>query len=307
MDPTTSFSRPIACFVDQPSSAMKTRLLFGALLVSTTPVLASGLRAAGDVQPPPPQVLGRSLPEAPARLVENQRIYGPDAARPLIAPEVAKGLVERFRTTYSSPAAPRLVLYVNRELVGDGAAMKLTGHTENYTRTEQAGVDTALKTRGTNTYAVGTDAAPPSLADRQTVREIERLFGRVFRNADARLADQATAVALLPDEPGRSLAGSRAAKDREALAKVADIAVEVLITSRNLPVTMVSGDQLVPVPDIQVTAIRLKDAAIVGQASAADVLGKGADAGRKARQYDIQEITEATALALMEDMLLGAK
>ena len=47
----------------------------------------------------------------------------------------------------------------------------------------------------------------------------------------------------------------------------------------------ISGDQLVPVPDIQVTAIRLKDAAIVGQASAADVLGKGAEAGRKARQH----------------------
>jgi hypothetical protein len=37
------------------------------------------------------------------------------------------------------------------------------------------------------------------------------------------------------------------------------------------------------------------------------VLGKGSDAGRKARQYDVQEITEATALALMEDMLIGAK
>jgi hypothetical protein len=288
------------CSVGDFLSVMKHRLFFSALLLSTP------LLAAEDIQPPP-LVPGRQIPEAPARLVENQRLYGTEAARPLVAPEVAKRLVDRFRTAYSAPSAPRLVLYVNRELVGDGAAMKLTGHTESYSRTEQAGVDTALKTRGTNTYEVKKDAAAPSLADRQTVREIERLFGRVFRNADARLADQATAVALLPDEPGRSLASSQAAKDREALAKVADIAVEVLITSRNLPVTMVSGDQLLPVPDIQVTAIRLKDAAIVGQASASDVLGKGADAGRKARQYDIQEITEATALALMEDMLVGAK
>mgnify|MGYP003329584171 CR=1 FL=1 len=33
-------------------------------------------------------------------------------------------------------------------------------------------------------------------------------------------------MALLPDEPGRSLVGSQAAKEREALTKVADIAVE---------------------------------------------------------------------------------
>ena len=286
---------------------MNTRLLLSGLLLSAL-VLASGLRAAtGEIQPPPPVLPGRQLPEAPARLVENQRVYGPDAAQPLVTAEVAKRLVDRFRTAYSSPSSPRLVLYVNRALVGDSSTMNLTGHTESYTRTEKAGVDTSLKTRGTNTYEVKKDAAVPSLADRQTGREIERLFGRVFRNADARLADQATAVALLPDESGRSLSSSQAAKDREALAKVADITVEILITSRNLPVTMISGDQLVPVPDIQVTAIRLKDAAIVGQASAADVLGKGADAGRKARQYDIQEITEATALALMEDMLLCAK
>lgn len=270
------------------------------------PVLLTGLCAAEMVEAPP-RIPGRSLPEAPARLVENQRLYGAEADnRPLIAPEVAKRLVDRFRTAFSAPTSPRIVLYVNRELVGDGQALKLTGHTESYTQTEKAGVDTSLKTRGSNTYEVKKDPAP-SLADRQTVREIERLFGRVFRNADARLADQGVAVALLPDEPGRRLLGDQAAKDREALAKVADIAIEVLITSRTLSVTMISGDQLIPVPDIQVTAIRLKDAAIVGQASASDVLGKGAEAGRKARQYDVQEITEATALALMEDMLLGAK
>jgi hypothetical protein len=285
---------------------MKTnRLLCGFLL--SGPVLLTGLQAA-EMSPPPPQLPGRQIPEAPARLVENQRLYGQESANlPLVAPEVAKRLVDRFRANFSAPTSPRIVLYVNRELVTGGSAMELTGHTESYTRTEEKGVDTSLKTRGTNTYEVKKDAAAATLADRQTVREIERLFGRVFRNADAHLADQATAVALLPDEPGHRLLGDQAAKDREALAKVADIAIEVLITSRNLPVTMVSGDQLVPVPDIQVTAIRLKDAAIVGQASAADVLGKGSDAGRKARQYDVQEITEATALALMEDMLIGAK
>jgi len=61
------------------------------------------------------------------------------------------------------------------------------------------------------------------------------------------------------------------------------------------------------VPDIQATAIRLKDAVILGQAAASDVLGKDAQAGRMVSTYDVRDITEATALALMEDMLGSAK
>jgi hypothetical protein len=61
------------------------------------------------------------------------------------------------------------------------------------------------------------------------------------------------------------------------------------------------------VPDIQATAIRLKDAAIVGQAAASDIIGKGVPAGRVVRQFDVRDITEATALALMEDMLTGKR
>jgi len=79
----------------------------------------------------------------------------------------------------------------------------------------------------------------------------------------------------------------------------------VLISSRNLPVVEVSGDSTVAVPDIQMTAIRLKDASILGQASASDVLGQSAT--RAAKQFGVSEITEATALALMEDMLSSAK
>ena len=69
----------------------------------------------------------------------------------------------------------------------------------------------------------------------------------------------------------------------------------------------VSGDQTLTVPDIQATAIRLKDAVILGQAAASDVLGKDVQAGRMVSTYSVQDITEATALALMEDMLGSAK
>jgi hypothetical protein len=139
------------------------------------------------------------------------------------------------------------------------------------------------------------------------VREVERLFGRAFRNAGAQLADQKIATSMLPEEPGTHLVGDAAAKDRKALSGIADIAIEVLISSRNITVPEVSGDVTYPVPDIQATAIRLKDAAIVGQAAASDVIGKGVQAGRVVRQFDVRDITEATALALMDDMLTGKR
>ena len=101
--------------------------------------------------------------------------------------------------------------------------------------------------------------------------------------------------------------GDNAAKDRQALSNIADIAIEILISSRSITVPEVAGDATYPVPDIQATAIRLKDAAIVGQAAASDIVGRGSQAGRVVRQFSVQDITEATALALMEDMLTGKR
>jgi len=193
------------------------------------------------------------------------------------------------------------VIYVNRALIDTSSGLKLTERVEQFEKS-----DAASKTSGTNTYKAR-DTIAPTLADQQTVREIERLFGRAFRHAGAQLADHHIAASLLPEEPGSHLVGDHAAKDRQALAKVADIAIEVLISSQNITVPEVSGDTTVPVPDIQATAIRLKDAAIVGQAAASDLIGKGIQAGRAVRQFSVQDITEATAIALMEDMLTGKK
>lgn len=229
------------------------------------------------VSPPPP--VAQAYPQAaqPARQPGEQKVYTP-AAETLIARSAADGVMEGFRKNYrTAENAPRLVVYVNRALLDSGSGQKPA------------------------------DARPAALADQQTVREVERLFGRVFRHAGAQLADQKIATALLPEQPGAHLTGDSAAKDREALAKVADIAIEVLISSRSLTLPGLSGDQTFPVPDIQATAIRLKDAAIVGQAAASDIIGKGLQAGRVLRQFDVSDITEATAIALMEDMLTGAK
>jgi hypothetical protein len=320
---------------------MKTYLLL--------PLIATVGCAQVQSRPPePPTPVTQSMPPAErypdsTRQAENQRLYGP-AGLSLIGPDIAQKIVDRFRTAYGSPSAPRIVVYVNRELVDTTAGMKLTGHTEKYEKTESkqerdmtspvlvggtpqtqvnvtvganpaANPDavgkgtashTTTTTSGENTYKVS-DAPGATLADRQTVREVERLFGRAFRSAGAQLVDQKVAASLIPDEAGHRLIGDQAAKDRSALNQIADIAIEVLISNRNLTVPEVSGDTTYSVPDIQATAIRLKDSAIVGQASASDVLGKDRTAGRIVRQFDVRDITEATALALMDDMLTGRK
>jgi hypothetical protein len=173
---------------------------------------------------------------------------------------------------------------------------------------QSAGTNGAVRISGENSYTLK-DSVTPTLADRQTVREVERLFGRPFRAAGATLADQRIAADMIGDKSLGSLSGTgdQAGRDRAALGQVADVVLEILISSRNITVPAVSGDQTLTVPDIQATAIRLKDALILGQAAASDVLGKDVQAGRMVSTYDVRDITEATALALMEDMLGSAK
>lgn len=274
-------------------------LLFAPFSLFIIPALIAQV----DNPPPTPPPVYQAPPSAPSASqapASNQRVFGPSGDT-LIARQSAAGIIEGFRKAYNTDSAPRIVIYVNRTLVDTTTGMKLTAHSEKYYKENEA-----VKTSGENTYAVK-EATAPTLADQQTVREIERLFGRAFRNGGATLADQKSAVALLEDNPGHRLVGDQAAKDREALAKIADVAVEVLISSRSLTVPEVSGDKTYSVPDIQATAIRLKDSAIIGQAAASDILGQDMQAGRIVKQFGVRDITEATALALMEDMLSGKK
>jgi hypothetical protein len=279
------------------------------LFLSALSLLPAAIVLADD-QPPVPVV--QTMPPPPAtRPADNQQLYGGPA--PLVTPEAAKALIDKFRAAYAQNEGPRFVFYVNRELIDAESGLKLTRRTE---RTEAGESETNNgaptqedKIVAHNTYEAK-DTSAPTLTDRQTVRDVERLFGRPFRAAGARLADQQVAASLLADKPFDTFAavgGDQARKDREALANVADIAVEVLVSSREVTVTTISGEAVVTVPDIQATAIRLKDSAIVGQASSSDILGKDPQAGRIAQRYDVRDITEATALALMQDMLTGAK
>jgi hypothetical protein len=280
---------------------MSRALFFVPLAFTFVPLM---LAQSANQPPSPPPPIAQASPRVTAPMPQSmqpaQRVYGPSADT-LIARQTADGILEGFRKAYVIDGAPRVVIYVNRALIDTSTGLKLTDRTEQFEKS-----DAGLKTSGTNTYKTK-DAAAPTLADQQTVREIERLFGRAFRHAGAQLADQKIATSLLPQEAGAHLTGDQAADDRKALSNIADIAIEVLISSRNITVPEVAGDATYPVPDIQATAIRLKDAAIVGQAAASDIIGKGVQAGRVVRQFSVQDITEATAIALMEDMLTGKR
>ena len=125
-----------------------------------------------------------------------------------------------------------------------------------------------------------------------------------MREAGATLVDQKVAAQLIANRPLEDFVGTadtpEARKDREALTKSADAVIEVLMSSRDVSVPTISGAQTVSVPEIQATAINLKDSKIIGQAASSEVTSRVPPSSLGG--YDVSEITEATALALMEDM-----
>jgi hypothetical protein len=265
----------------------------------------------------------------------------------LVSAEQAQGIIDRFRAAYPKLNSPRFLIYVNRDLIDEKSGMRLTSRTQrtDASRSEvktdfQDGTALAAQPATNNitvspngTVTVNAPGSLPSkgsletrsekaateeryrfherpqqtLADRHTLRDVERLFGRPLRAGGASLADQRLATQLMPERPvdafTHSAESDAARKDREALAKIADVVLEVLISSRNVTVNTVSGERVHTVPDIQATAIRLSDSQILGQASATDVLGHS----RIAQNFDVRQVAEATALALMEDMMVGVE
>jgi len=280
---------------------MKTKISFLSLYI-WLPLVWAG-------SPPPPVVLAPApvVTPAPAPVPVYNYEQKPLAGRqPLITPENAQGIIDKFKAAYPKLGSPRFVIYVNRELVDENSGLKLTARNEKVDTTRQAaGAPNAggkESIAAENRYS-RTERKEPVLADRQTMRDVERLFGRPLRFAGASLSDQRLATQLMADKPLRSLGtqGDQARKDREALAQIADVAVEVLISSKSVTVPEVAGDRTYALPDIQATAIQLKDAKILGQASSSDAM-RGNPA-YYARNFDVRDITETTALALMEDML----
>ncbi len=328
---------------------MKLRILwsaFAALAGASAPALGADPRAGERPPVHRADPADRAGP-LPAAGGSAQRLYEPGAT--LVAPGKAAEIVGRFREAYERSGRARIVLAVNRELVESGSGLRLTGRTERVEtyREEFAGDLAPAEVRdpgapGTQvnvsvggpagggiarrTLAKGgsteraervvadnvyTEVPRPAakLADRQTVRDLERLFGRPLRAGGAVLVDQRVVASLLEDAPlDRFLTGRNEAarKDRAALAASADAVLEVLISSRALTVAGLAEDRTYDVPDIQATLVRLADGAILAQASSTDVLGKDRYAGPIVRAFDVNDIAEATALALMEDFAVTA-
>src|SRR4051794_5446690 len=93
------------------------------------------LEAQSESQPPPPVAQGPASANNPfAPPADIQRVYGPTPGT-LIARETANGILENFHKVYAVTDAPRVVIYVNRELVDLDTGLKLTGHTEKYETT----------------------------------------------------------------------------------------------------------------------------------------------------------------------------
>jgi len=118
---------------------------------------------------------------------------------------------------------------------------------------------------------------PDELATQQTKREVERLFGRPLRLAGATLVDT-------------------------DLSSESEVTFEVLISARKL-----GGKGSKTVPDIQVTVIRFADGSIIGQATVLDLFPNREVANRQLPNYSIQQLTQATALAVMKDISATAK
>ena len=329
---------------------MKTTIFVGLGLTAWTclaPAQVNQPKTSPPAPPPPPPVSATApSPGSPERFTYEQK---PVAGRPfLVTPEQAQTIINRFKETYAKLGSPRVLVFVNRDLVDQQSGTKLSARheetesvrgdvkalsdggprasahppTANAPRIEGAPGDLNTATKdlaagkggiagqvekvsAKNTYRVR-EQTSLTLADKQTIRDVERMFGRPLRMAGVSLVDQGVATQLIADRPiGQGTAqteGEQARKDREALGKIAEVVLEVLVVNKQMTVTELSGDKVYLVPDIQVTAIRLKDSRILGQASSSDFLGQGAAAGRSARQFGVREITEATALAIMEDM-----
>lgn len=297
-------------------------------------------RATPMANPPPPIVAApaSALSGAPAYVYDQKPIGG--ARGPLVSAEQARNVIERFKTGYPKIGGPRFVIFVNRELIDESSGLKLAGRKEKTERLKSDLTSTATGATGALGQAVtvvgnvsgGAPAQPlkgsseavsgendykvseksaRTLADRQTVRDVERLAGRPLRLAGAVLVDQRVATQLIGDRPVQDFLGATgtasAAKEREALSANADVVIEILMSSRPITFAGISQDMTYEIPDIQATAIRLSNSQILGQASTRDILGPDGNAQRIVRSYDIHEITEAVALALMEDILQGVK
>jgi len=303
-----------------------------------TPLLADLIPAPqSKPQPPPPIYFATDKKQEKKEITAGGNVYDQKPLPPppmLITAEQAKGVIDRFKEGYPKLGSPRFLIFINRELIDTRSgvvASVASAKTERATTqidstvkdakaaaaalgvTNGAGLPPGKYTKQTENVTINQtlkqkERPELSLADRQTARDIERLFGRPLRAAGATLVDQSIAVQMIEGKPVKdflvSSEGDVARKEREAIKKIADVVIEVLVSSKQVTLPGLTGDITYNVPDIQATAVRLSDSKIIGQAASADIISRSQ---RPIQYLNVYEVAEATALVLMEDMLLSVK
>ncbi len=195
----------------------------------------------------------------------------------------AQQIVEDFRAAYVKLGAPRININVN---LPQGELEVPQIPTVSVGGTPQIDPATGLP------IPVGVGGAAPAaaprifdtdeLSTRQTKREVELLFGRPLRLAGATLIDPAQT-------------------------NLPELTLEILLGEREIKVPDINDPKSHTVPDIIVTATRAADGQVLGQATVLDLFKHQTAAARMLQRYNIQQLTEATALALMKDIASTAK
>jgi hypothetical protein len=220
----------------------------------------------------------------------------PVATRPaLFTAEAAQNILSRFRTNYAKPGSPKVVIFARHDVVERGATVSASG--QSSTNGVSQGELVVPETEKTATIVSTTII---------NIHDIETSFSRPWRACGANIVDAPEAVALIKADAfeADSAKPEQALIDREEgrdeLSKIADIAVKLLVASRQVTVAGLSGDKTYTVPEIQARAVRLSDSRVIGEVSSAEIMARNPQA---TRITGVREITEATALALMLEIL----
>jgi hypothetical protein len=194
----------------------------------------------------------------------------PTAGLPvLIDPQRAQVIVDEFRNHYPALGSPRILVYVNSDL-------------------------TPITNSENNRPA-------PRFASRQTLLDVRRLVARPLRTAGATLVDKDFADQTNSPLTATSLIQNKS--DRDAASRIADVVIDVHLSFHAMTVNEPSGPETYAVTDVQLTAVRLSDAKIIGQVSASDLISRAGGPGFVVRNFSFQDISEPTALALMDATL----
>src|SRR5579859_6790756 len=126
------------------SSTMKKLLLTG--VVSALSIVVIHAQETPAAMPPPPQAA-----PPPVYVYDQKPLPG---MQPLIAPDFAQSIIDRFRTNIGDATHPRIAIFVNRDLVDEQSGMKLSSRTEHVDTTRVDKADAAASGGSTTTHSV---------------------------------------------------------------------------------------------------------------------------------------------------------